>query len=228
MQDHDLAVDRLRHRRRTIPEQAQLEALEGRAVAVERSLVDATGRRDEVARRQRRLEDELAVVELKKAEEQARLYSGTVSLIRELQALQAEIDALKRRAGSLEDEVLEAMTEREPLDQEVADLEAQSVAVDEQAAGLRVVVAAAQAAIDEELVVEEAARAAAVDGIAPAVISSYERLRTRLDGIGAARLVNGRCDGCHLSLSVTELTTANRQPPDALFHCEQCGRILVR
>lgn len=195
---------------------------------LDRSLADVVGRRDEVARRQRKLEDDLAVVERKKAEEQARLYSGTVSLIRELQAMQAEIDALGRRASSLEDDVLEAMTEREPLDSEVAGLKAERVSLDDKAGALRVVIAEAQSAIDAELEVEQAARTAAVDDVPPAVVSSYERLRSRLDGIGVARLVNGRCDGCHLSLSVTELTTANRQPPEALFHCEQCGRILVR
>ena len=52
-----------------------------------------------MARRQRRLEDELALVEHKLAEEQARLYGGTVSLIRELQAMQTEIDALSGGAA---------------------------------------------------------------------------------------------------------------------------------
>jgi uncharacterized protein len=193
-----------------------------------KALAEVVERRDEVARRQRRLEDELAAVERKKAEVQARLYSGTVSLIRELQAMQAEVDALTRRGGSLEDDVLEAMTEREPLDGEVAAMEARWTTLEERSGDLRVVVAEAQVAIDGELATELEARVAAVDGIPPAVMSSYERLRARLDGVGAARLVNGRCDGCHLSLSRAELTVALREPPDALLHCEQCGRILVR
>ena len=228
MQDHDAAVDRLRHRRRTLPELAELAALEDRGAEIERALAEVGERRDDVARRQRRVEDELAQVEHKLAVEQARLYGGTVSLIRELQAMQTEIDALKRRRSTLEDGVLEAMTEREPLDDQVAALEAQRVILDERSGGLRAVVAEAQAAIDAELEVELAARAAAVDGIPPAVMTSYERLRTRLDGVGASRLVKGRCDGCHLSLSRTELAVALREPPDALLHCEQCGRILVR
>jgi predicted nucleic acid-binding Zn-ribbon protein len=89
-------------------------------------------------------------------------------------------------------------------------------------------VAEAQATIDAELAVEVDARAAAAAGIPDAAMTSYERLRTRLDGVAVARLVNGRCDGCHLSLSRTELAVALREPPDTLLHCEQCGRILVR
>lgn len=142
--------------------------------------------------------------------------------------MQAEVEALKRRRSVLEDGVLEAMTEREPLDEEVAELEAVKARVDEQAGGLRATVADAQAAIDGDLAGELAARAEAAAGVPPDVMASYERLRSRLDGVGVARLVNGRCDGCHLSLSVTELAHANRLPADALVHCEQCGRILVR
>ncbi len=228
MQGHDSAIDRLRHRRRTLPELAELQALEARGTALERTVAEVGTRRAEVARRQRALEDELGTVERKLAEAQAKLYGGTVSLIRELQALQSEVESLKRRKSTLEDEVLEAMTEREPLDEEVAVLEEQWADLEATAGDRRATLAEGQAAIDAELASEVDARAAAVDDIPAEVMTSYERLRTRLDGVGIARLVNGRCDGCHLSLSVTELTNANRLPPDALLHCEQCGRILVR
>lgn len=228
MQKHDSAIDRLRHRRRTLPELAELAALEARGAALDASLAEVSERRAGVARRQRALEDELGSVESKLHEAQAKLYGGTVGLIRELQALQAEVEALKRRQSSLEDDVLETMTEREPLDVEVATLEGQRSELDAKAGGLRATVAEAQTAIDGELADELDARAATVDGVPGEVITSYDRLRARLDGVAIARLVNGRCDGCHLSLSVTELSNALRMPPDALLHCEQCGRILVR
>jgi len=228
VQDHDSAVDRLRHRRRTLPELAELDAVEAQGAAVDSRLADVGGRRWEVARRQKLLEDELAMVEHKLAEVRAKLYSGTVSLIRELQAMQAEIDALERRRSTLEDHVLETMTEREPLDEEVAGLESERARLDERAGALRAALAESQTVLDGELAAELGARAEAVEGIPAEVMTSYERLRTRLDGVGIARLVNGRCDGCHLSLSVTELTNAHRLSADALLHCEQCGRILVR
>jgi uncharacterized protein len=228
VQEHDSAVDRLRHRRRTLPELAELQALEARGAALDRSLAEVGATRTEVVRRQRGLEDELALVENKLAEAQARLYGGTVSLIRELQALQAEVEALKRRKSTLEDNVLETMSEREPLDEEVAGLESQRADLDQRAGQLRASLAEAQSAIDAELATELDARSTAVADIPAEVMTSYERLRTRLDGVGIARLVKGRCDGCHLSLSVTELTNATRLPADALLHCEQCGRILVR
>ncbi len=195
---------------------------------IEVALAEARAVLDEVGRRQSALEHDLAVVESKLAEDQSRLYSGTVGIIRELQALQAEVDALKRRKGELEDKVLEVLDEREPLDSGAAALEAEQEKVFDEAGDAEGQVVAAQAEIDVLLASEVDARTAAADGLPPAVVAEYDRLRARLGGIGAAPLVNGRCGGCHLSLSASELDALRRQPPDALLCCEQCGRILVR
>ena len=228
MQEHDTAVDRLRHRRRTLPELSELAAAEEALVALEEARADATGRRDEVARRQKALEDDLASTEAKIGEIERRMYSGVVSAPRELQAMQADVESLRRRRATLEDAVLEAMAEREPLDEEVSALDGERERLDQEGGRLRAAVAEAQAAIDGELTVEEGRRAEAADGLPADLAARYERLRDRLDGIGAAPLVGGRCGGCHLSLPATEVDRIRREPPEALITCDQCGRILVR
>src|SRR5436305_3672401 len=119
VQEHDSASDRLRHKRETLPSQARLAEVEQGIAALETSMADVGGRRDEVARRQQRHEDELASVEAKITEVDKRLYSGTVSAPRELQAMEADIKSLKRHRSDIEDQVLEAMQEREPLDAEL-------------------------------------------------------------------------------------------------------------
>jgi predicted nucleic acid-binding Zn-ribbon protein len=53
-------------------------------------------------------------------------------------------------------------------------------------------------------------------------------LRGRLGGIGAARLVGSRCDGCQLTLAAAEVERVKRADPGTVVHCEECGRILVR
>ena len=228
MQEHDTATDRLRHRRRTLPELAELAGVEEALVALEQARADASGRRDEVARRQRALEDDLASTEAKIGEIERRMYSGVVSAPRELQAMQADVESLRRRRSTLEDSVLEAMAEREPLDDEVSGLDRERERLDQEGVRLRAAVAEAQAGIDAELAVEEGRRGEAADGLPPDLVAQYERLRARLAGIGAAPLVGGRCGGCHLSLPATEVDRIRREPPDALINCDQCGRILVR
>ena len=228
VQEHDTAVDRLLHRRASLPERAELSEIEDELAALERELADVGARRDAVLARQKRLEAELAALEAKITEIEGRLYSGAVTIPRELQAMQAEVESLRRRQSSLEDDVLEALTEREPLDEEVARLEAARADRDRDGGRLRAEVAEAEVAIDAELAREREARAAVATGLPADLTRLYEDLRRKLGGVGAARLVNGRCSGCHLTLPATELDRIRREPPDALIRCDQCGRVLVR
>ncbi|PZS15795.1 MAG: hypothetical protein DLM54_12165 [Acidimicrobiales bacterium] len=142
--------------------------------------------------------------------------------------MQADRDALHRRQAGLEDNVLEAMGEREPLDEEVARLEEERRRLDVEGSRLRAAVAEAQTAIDADLAANEAQRAAAASAVPTELSSLYERLRARHGGVGAAALVGARCGGCHLSLPATEVDRIRREPPDTLLTCDQCGRILVR
>ncbi len=228
VQDHDTAVDRLRHRRQTLPEAAELRATEDELSRLEGALAEVGGRAAEAARAQRRLEGELSTVEAKITELDAKLYSGAVKVPRELQAMQAEGEALRTRRGTLEDEVLEAMGEREPLEEEVAALERRRGELDAEGSRLRAAVAEAEAGIDKELAAELHARDAAAASIPGDLIGLYEQLRAHLGGVGAAPLVNGRCGGCHLALPATEVDRLRKEPPETLVRCEQCSRILVR
>ena len=228
MQEHDTAIDQLRHRRVTLPERAELARLEEEVAGLERRLAEVEGQREGVARRQKRLEDELASIEAKIAEIDKRLYSGAITVPRELQAMQAEVESLRRRRSDLEDEVLEAMAEREPLEHEVSRLEGERAERDADGGRLRTAIAEAEAALDTEMGREREAREVAAARLPPALAKLYEELRTKLGGIGAARLVNGRCSGCHLTLPASELDRIRREPPDTVIRCDQCGRLLVR
>jgi predicted nucleic acid-binding Zn-ribbon protein len=228
VQDHDAAIDRLRHRLASLPERAALAEHEN-ALAALAARQQGTGERaGEAARAQKRIEDELAGVESKIADVERRLYSGSVSAPRELQAMQADIASLKRHQSSLEDSVLAAMETREPLDAEVAALDAEQAALDAEAVRLLGVIAEASADLEAELMDEEIAREEAAAGIPADLLQHYEQLRTKFGGVAAARLVGPTCQGCHLSLPATEIDRIKKLPPDTLVHCDQCGRILVR
>ena len=228
VQDHDTTVEQLRHGRANLPERARLDAVGERLVALEATAAEVGGRRDEVARQQQKLEDELASLEEKLVMLEKRMYSGAVTAPRELQAMQADAEALKRRQSALEDQVLECMDDREPLDAKLSELDDDRLALDTESGALRAAIAEAESTIDAELESELAARADAVAAIPPDLLTLYEQLRARLGGIGAARLVRGSCSGCHLALPATEVDRIKREPPDAVIRCDQCGRILVR
>lgn len=228
VQDHDTAADRLRHRRQNLPELAELRACEDELARLETTLAQVGANAAEAARLQRRVEAELALLESKVSELDAKLYSGAVTVPRELQAMQTEGDAMRQRRASLEDEVLEAMGARETLDEQLGELESRRAELDREGARLRAAVAEGQAAVDRDLAAALAARQEAAAAIPADVTALYEQLRAHLGGVAAAPLVNGRCGGCHLALPATELDRLRKEPVDALVRCEQCERILVR
>ena len=228
VQDHDTAADRLRHRRQNLPELAELRACEDELARLETTLAEVAADAAEAARLQRRVEAELALLESKVSELDAKLYSGVVTVPRELQAMQTEGEAMRQRRAALEDEVLDAMGARETLDEQLGELESRRAELDREGVRLRAAVAESQAGVDRDLAAELAARQESAAAIPADVTALYEQLRAHLGGVAAAPLVNGRCGGCHLALPATELDRMRKEPADALVRCEQCERILVR
>ena len=69
-------------------------------------------RGDRRAAREQRFDDEARLLSDQSMSAEARLYGGEVTSPRELQALQADIEQLKRRQRTIEDRQLAAMEER--------------------------------------------------------------------------------------------------------------------
>ena len=120
---HDTHLDQLRHRRDTLPERAELEAQSEELARLDAGVGDAEGRKATLVTQQRRLEDEVAMVEAKVAQVDQTLYrSGTITSPKEAQALSDELASLGKRQRRLEDDVIELMEQIEPIDAELADL----------------------------------------------------------------------------------------------------------
>jgi predicted nucleic acid-binding Zn-ribbon protein len=145
-----------------------------------------------------------------------------------LLALQEEIAALGRRQRSLEDKQLELMEEAEPVEAELESFAGERDELDAVAVNLTADLAEEEAEIDAALAVLTSKRFDAAIPVAPPLLEEYEKLRVRHDGIAVARLVGGRCGGCHLMLSAVEVDRIKRLGPDEIAHCEECGRLLVR
>jgi predicted nucleic acid-binding Zn-ribbon protein len=181
----------------------------------------------DLQRSQKRIEDDVATVQAKSEGENKKLYSGTVTSPRELQAMQEEIDALTRRQHDLEDEVIVLMETAEPLTEEIDRLEAQRGAAETDAARLAALIVEAEGVIDGELAAVLADRDGIAAGVPDDLLATYEKLRVHLDGIGVARLDGVQCTGCHLSLPATEVAAVRKATPGAVVYHEECGRILV-
>lgn len=230
VQRHDTTADQLRHRRATLPERAAVADQTARLAAIDEQLAVVAEQRDTLARSQKRLDDDVASIDAKIADEEAKLYSGSVSAARELQALQEEIEALRRRKRSLEDDEIEIMERLEPVEAEAGRLEAERRDVAAGLASAADALAAAEAEVDGELDEVVARRGEAVGTVGDdALVAEYEALRGQLGGVAVAPLTDsGACGGCHLVLSAMERDRIKKLPADARVTCEECGRLLVR
>lgn len=228
VQDLDTSIEQLRHRRETLPERAALKVAEAKRRQLAVTRADVAGQRDEVAGREAGFEREIAASEARIVEIDKRMYSGTISASRDLQAMATEIEHLKVRVSTFEDSALAAMEEREPLDGAIDALDHQDAVLEAEVGELMASIAAAEREIDDELAVEVDQRVAAAASVPADLLATYDKLRGRLGGIGAARLEHGTCMGCRMKLPATELDRLKREPDDAVAFCDQCGRILVR
>lgn len=228
LQELDLRIHQLHHRRATLPELAALEANGAEQAALADSQAEVVAAHKGLVRRQHLLEDEISQVTDRAAGHEANLYSGSINNPRELQALQDDIDSLRRRQRTLEDQDLELMEEIEPLVAQLAAMDAASQALELAASQLRAALDSAASDIDAELAEATNQRITAAAAIDDAVVGDYEQLRGQLGGIAVARLVGNACGGCHLSLPAVELDRIRRLGPDTRVVCDECGRILVR
>jgi predicted nucleic acid-binding Zn-ribbon protein len=227
LQERDLALDRLRHQRATLPERARLAGLTHRLDTLAAAREARQAQRDEVARQEQRYADEAAQLGEQAGAAERRLYSGEVASPRELQALQADVEQLRRRQRTIEDRELGAMEQREPLEGELATVDAEWQAAETEAARTREELGQRQRELDSSLAAEQAARDQLAAGIEPGLIADYERRRARANGVGAARLVGSTCQGCHLSIPATEVDRIRRRVDGAVAYCDNCGCILV-
>lgn len=227
VQDADLRAQQARHRRATLPVLAEIEELTGRVTDLGDERAARSAAVGDLKREVTKIEDDVTSVRARAERDNARLNSGQ-GTPKDLQALSSELEVLARRTSELEDVELEAMERLETAERELADVETQHGEIAAQITALAGKRDADFAAIDAELDAISQERSAAADGLDAGLLSVYERLRDQHGGIGAAALVRGQCQGCHMSLNAGDLAAIEAAAPDQIVRCEECGRILVR
>ncbi|HEX8003662.1 MAG TPA: C4-type zinc ribbon domain-containing protein [Mycobacteriales bacterium] len=228
LQEIDTALDRLAHRRRTLPELADIEKHEARLTELRDLVVAAETELSDVDREQRKIENDVDVVRTRMTRDQQRLDAGNVSHAKELESLRHELESLAKRQGDLEDLVLEQMERREGIESTLAGLTAERSSVEAELAAASARRDEAFASIDADTGSRRAAREAVAAEIPADLLALYEKVRASAGGTGAAPLLRGQCQGCRLSLPPNDLAAFRAAPEDEVLRCEECRRILVR
>ncbi|MEF3115319.1 zinc ribbon domain-containing protein [Streptomyces chrestomyceticus] len=224
----DVRLSQLAHKRKNLPELAEIQTLEGDLTQQRDLLVAAQTEESDTTREQTKAEQDVDQVRQRAARDQQRLDSGAITSPKDLENLQKEIASLAKRQGDLEDVVLEVMERRESAQERVAELTGRVESVQAKVNDAAARRDAAFAEIDAEADTVRKERELTVADIPADLLKLYDRLREKQGGLGAARLYQRRCEGCRLELDITELNDVRSAPADKVVRCENCSRILVR
>jgi predicted nucleic acid-binding Zn-ribbon protein len=222
----DAELSRLGHRRRTLPEHAELTEAEDQVRAGKDKLVETETAAGDLDRDIRRIERDVDGVRAR-TEKDKSLLAGAGIGAKQATDLQHELETLARRQGILEDEQLEIMEQREALGMDLdharrvlAEAEQRQTEVTERRNTAIADIDAAEAGRSRD-------RTAILPGLPEDLFTAYQR-RVDQGKVGAGLLRERRCGACRLELDRTFLGRLRTAEKDDVVHCEECGAILVR
>ncbi len=154
-----------------------------------------------------------------------KLYGGQVKNPKELMALQKELTSFKTQRAALDDKTLELMTRIEEANKNVSAAEGELSQTTAQFQEAQVRFKADQSHLESEIAKLDTQRKTMRPLVDPEILSLYDRLRPDKAGRAIARVEQGMCTGCRISLpmSVVQKVRLGHH----LVQCPSCSRILV-
>ncbi|WP_158885501.1 zinc ribbon domain-containing protein [Amycolatopsis anabasis] len=222
----DADLSRVEHRRRNLPELAEIAEVEKTLRERRDALVAVETSGSDLDREIARQEKEIESVRAREDRDRKLLASGTISA-KQLTDVEHELETLQRRQTALEDDLLELMERREAIE-----LDAQRTGAEVDKAEQTLADAAkrrdeAVADLDATQARRDADRANLLPRFPDDLLKLYERVRAH-KGIGAALLRSRRCGACQLDIDRNAIAEIKAAPEDEVIQCENCGAILVR
>lgn len=225
LQGEDSTIKRLEERRSSLPEAQRLSEVRAQLDELTSDVAVAEARSKEINRDFDRLEGEIEIGDGKIAKEEQRLFSGAVSNPKELGALQAEVEMLKRKKSDLEDHLLEIMEEREQALAMLERLRSEQSETSSESDRLTTEVDTLTRDIEAQLEAHQTKRNEIAAEIPEDILKLYDDIRVSKGGVGVAALEGGTCQGCHTQLANKEVERLKSE--GGLQRCDNCRRILV-
>ena len=228
LQSLDSRADQLRHQRETLPEIAEIEELTGHQRELEAQRIDRQMIVDDLEVERAKVDADVEAARARQTRDQQRVDQGLISNPKDLQHMQAELDSLKRRITSLEDQELEVMEQLEEAQGALDQIAQQAEATQVRLTDVTAARTHKTGALDQELGDVESERSTLAADLPADLLALYDRLRAAKGGVGAAELRARECGGCRLAVDPAELAVIRAAAEDEVVRCEECQRILVR
>lgn len=173
-----------------------------------------------------KVQSELGSIRERLQQIEARLYSGTITNMRELTALQEEHNAAKRNLAQAEESISPAQSHlqeaNQRLEEKKAGLARREAEWNVRGAELK----AESQGLGRDYKQLERRRQSITAQVSPADLASYESILKRKGGLAVVRVERGICQ-CPRRLKLPLRETAKLKDSQALVTCSSCGRILL-
>jgi predicted nucleic acid-binding Zn-ribbon protein len=220
-----------------------LQQLDSSAHSAERRLAEEAEREKAFDARLTAARDSVATVKTRLAESQAArredektvaLHQGRLSKFREqamavktnqeYHAIQKEIEFAQTEMKAAEDKVLERMLEADDLTAAVKKAEAELASETKKVDADRKAMAVELAELRSSLERIRVERTDIAGSLTPQIMSIFERVAQRRNGIAVAEARDGICTICHVRMRPQVFNTVRRN--DQIVQCDSCQRIL--
>ncbi len=169
---------------------------------------------------------ELEMLSQKIAKEEKKLFGGTVLNPKELAGLQQEIKHLNQNRDLLETEVLENMEIISSIEEKISSLKEQIKARENEASEAKSRVLEKETQLKGQLEKLANDRELKTKDVDNELLEEYDEIRERKAGLGAAALIDGICQACHVKVPATDLDKIINND-EAYDYCATCSRIII-
>jgi uncharacterized protein len=224
--DVDAELARVEHRRRTMPELAEVAEAENTVQAKRDAQVAGATALADLDREVKRQEKEVDAVRAREDRDRGLLAGGTVSA-KQMTDLEHELATLQRRQGTLEDALLELMERREAVELDGQHAGVELAKAEEALADANRRRDEVLADLDTTQARRDAERKTLLPVFPETLLGLYERVRKN-KSIGAALLRARRCGACRIEVDRSAISRIAASAADEVVTCDECGAIMVR
>ncbi|TFC52584.1 hypothetical protein E3T26_04515 [Cryobacterium sp. TMT1-21] len=226
LQALDIRLQQVEHQTKALPELARLRELGAQADTIRMTLSTRSGEVEDVRLELNRIESDVDVVEKRIARDADRVQH--TSSVKDVQALETELAALRKRLLALEEIEIAVMERLEEREGAAAAVEAERDAILGRMRDAEVARDLSLADLNRQLGELRRDRAAIAGGVTEYLAALYQKRFVAGRGNAAALLRARTCSGCTMTLTGSDLDAVRSAPADDVLFCPDCGAILVR
>ncbi|KFF60790.1 hypothetical protein JF66_02085 [Cryobacterium sp. MLB-32] len=226
LQALDIKVVQVTHQMTALPQHSELTLLQREADSIRAKMTTEGGALDDVRTELGRIESDVSVVEKRIARDTER--AQHTSSIKEVQAYEAELTALRKRLFDLEEIEIAVMERLEQHEASVAVVVAEREALAERVSATEKVRDESLEDLNRQLGELKRDRVTVATSIEEELVALYEKRRVTGRGNAAALLRARTCSGCTMTLTGNDLAEVRQAAADEVLFCPDCGAILVR